>query len=288
MSIAEAFKQIAEERKVHEWLHPLLLEHLYQEREGRPTSPDMWLDASGVPTICPRAIVIVHRLQIPTVRQVDPRGRWFMDRGTALHSMFQEMWLGPLGWILGGWRCLRCAKVWGVDEGGWARVHLAVPMPDRCDSCDYYRFRFLEPYIHDRIYRVRGKTDGVLRLPACVPEIMDLKTTGNLDAVRRSPKPDHVAQLHWYMGPIKYRRGRLIYLDPGAKNLEEAIVEHKVPFEPELWHAEREKVRGIREALKEESRPVPRCPYDGKGPYGECSCVEMEDVWKRSRNRPLS
>jgi len=304
MGIADVLDDVRAQRQDSEFLLPLLLENLYSSREVPPPGPDTWFSISKAPVLCPRAMVMVNRLRVPMVDEVDALGRWRMDKGTAMHAVIQELWLGPLGWLLGGWRCPACGHVhgtdfeteppfWIADRATWVTPQTSVKMPDECSQCEFKNhpmepFHYVEPWVHDPHLKVRGRTDGLLKLPAYYPEFLDIKTTGNLDRVRTAPWPADVTQLQWYMGPSKCRRGRLLYVNPGAKTLEEGVVEHKVSFDPKLMHKEKEKFRGLREALADKTKPIPDCPYGGKSPYGECNCVEVAMLWASNGGRPIT
>jgi hypothetical protein len=281
----------------HQNLHPLLTEFLYDSSTKKIPGPDDWLPASGVPTWCPRWHVMAWRLgHRESVRELDAQSRWAMDRGTALHRTFQELWMGPMGWILGGWRCPHCGHLHtsGSEPNkpeplidGWkspVTPKNAVVMPERCETCDHKSskfdpFRFEEPWCRNEAERVRGPCDGILNLPAHAIEFFDLKTTSGLKWVRKEPRIKDVIQLHWYMDTYDIRRGRIVYINPGEKRFEDAVVEHVFSFDTNLMTREKRKIRGLREALKEESRPVPACPYGGKLPYGDCACVELAVTW---------
>jgi len=290
MSLREVFDEIAEARKAHEWLLPMLLEELASSRQVEPPKHDSWFSVSRVPVACPRALVMISRLGLPMTDNLTPKNRWAMDRGSAIHSVFQERWLGPMGWLKGGWVCSYCAHMHGgKDQDLWSvRLENAVFLPEKCEKCEkkwnrFEPFSFVEPYSgHQAPIKVRGRNDGFLCLPGCGIEVMDLKTTSRLDLVKLAPKPDHVEQVQWYLDAEKLHRGRIVYMDPGAKTIEASIVEHKIEFDPQLMHRQKERVIALRKALKDEARPVPRCPNGGKGPYGDCDCVEVALLWART------
>ena len=295
--IGDIFDHVRKERKAHEFLLPQLLEKLQSQRDVDLPGPNDWLSASKVPLWCPRHHVICHRLKARMYSADDAQGRWRMDRGTAMHIVVQEMWLGPRGWLKGGWKCCECARVHTSDMAPEVTISNSIRMPSSCIECGFEpnhfdRFGYEEPWVKDDIARVRGRIDGLLAMPVCAEEVLDIKVTSSFKwearqgvpgdrsyDLREAPHQHHVTQLHWYMGPEKIRRGRLLYIDPGAKRLDRAIVEHRVEFDPKLFHAEREKIRGLREALKDPSRPVPACPHGRRSPFGDCACVEVEDVW---------
>lgn len=295
MSLRDAINRIQEIRRDNEWLSDVLTEALHSERQVPPMKFDDWLPTSRVPTLCPRAQVMASRMNLELTDTWDPQARWRADCGSALHHVFQELWLGPLKLLLGGWQCPRCAHKHGVDENGDAWPSTSIFCPDKCSKCErpWKRqdpFRFIEPHARDNPLKVRGRIDGLLRLPGYYPEIVDLKTTRFVGSepkpwsVYRAPRQNDVKQLHWYLDSAQCSRGRIIYMDPSAKLIEDSMVEHKISFNPSMMHREKEKVRVLREALEDEGRPVPDCPYDRKFPYGDCACVEVESVWSGSRD----
>jgi hypothetical protein len=300
MGIADVMRDVKAQRKASEWLLPMLVEDLGDRREVDPPGPDTWFSISKVPTLCPRAIIMACRMGVPLVDEFDHNARWRMDKGTAMHSVIQELWLGPRGWLLGGWRCPGCAHVHGEDKettppfwiaGTWVTPQSSVAMPVICEKCKFKNhpmdpFQYIEPWVFDPHVRVRGRTDGLLKLPGHYGEFLDIKTTGDLTYVKSAARATDVMQLQWYMGPSKCRRGRLLYVNPGVKRLEEAIVEHKVEFDPASMGKEKEKIRGLREVLEDKNKAIPPCPYGGKSPFGECSCVEVAMLWASHGSRP--
>lgn len=290
MSLSRLFDEVRRARKAHEWLLPMLLDELSTSREVEAPKHDSWFSVSRVPLACPRAMVMISRLGLPMSDIRTPHSRWTADRGTAMHIVLRDLWLGPMGWLRGGWACPHCSYLHGGEnQDRWSiKLSNSVTLPKKCERCDkpWRReepFTFIEPFsVHPDPLLVRGRNDGFLMLPACGVEVWDLKSTTRLDLVREKPKPDHVEQLQWYLDYEKLRSGRIVYVDPGAKRLEDAMVEHRVSFDAELMHRQKEKVRGIREALRDPEKAVPRCPTRGEGPYGKCDCVEVEDVWARS------
>lgn len=301
MGIGDVLRDARETREASKHLVPILLEGLESTRSVAPPGPDTWFSISKAPTLCPRAMVMVNRLSIPMVDAPDAQMRWRMDKGTALHSVFQELWLGPQKLLLGGWRCPRCGHVhgaaqgvtppfWVADPGAWVTPQSSVLLPDECEKCKLKwhpmdPFHYVEPWVVDTSLKIRGRTDGLLRLPAHYAEFLDIKTTSSLRYVRSAPRPTDAAQLQWYMGLSDCRRGRLLYVNPGAEKVEEAMVEHRIDFDPKLMHEEKEKIRGLRKVLSDKTQPIPPCPYGGKLPFGECLCVEVAVLWASHGHR---
>lgn len=290
MTLRDLLEEASQVRKSNEYLLPLILGELATSRQVDPPKHDSWFSVSRVPLSCPRAMVMISRLGLPLSDDRTPKDRWPADRGTAMHMVFRELWLGPMGWLRGGWACPYCGYLHGGEnQDRWSiRLNNSVFLPQRCERCDkpWRReepFAFIEPYsVHAAPLLVRGRSDGFLALPACAIETLELKNTSRLDLVKDKPNDDHVEQLQWYLDSEKLRSGRIVYVDPGAKRLEDAMVEHRVNFNAELMHRQKEKVRGIREALKDPTKAVPRCPTRGKSTYGECDCVAVEVLWARA------
>lgn len=305
---AHAFDKI---REVQNSKNKTIIEHL---REGlgnsrivKPIGPDSWIPVSKISSMCERHIVICYRLGIEMIDDWDPQGRWRADRGTSLHRMFQEHWMPAFEWFLGGWKCSKCGHLHGADENGDVMPHTAVPCPKRCDRCGK-EWRRMDPFKYEEVHaqskslKVRGRIDGIIAHPAKAREVLDLKTTHFADnpkaywSVARKPRLYDIKQLHWYMKAAGVTRGRLVYLDPGSKMFDSGefderskqevpcIVEHVIPYDPGILHREKEKVRGLREALKEKTRPVPACPHDRKLFGKPCPCTEVEDEWRRHGN----
>lgn len=304
MGIGDVMRNLRELREERRDVIPLLVEHLHANEVKKVPGPKDYFGISRLGTWCPRSHVIAHRLDLPLVNEIDPKGFWRMDRGTGMHLVIQEMWLGPMGFLLGGWKCSRpgCAHLHGSMDQKVVTFDSAVAMPDACVACGekngkWTRFHFVEPVVQfDEGLWLRGQVDGLLQLPPHPMEVMDIKTSMNLDkgyfrdgkstpSLREAPKQDHIVQLHWYMEAGRFKQGRLLYVNPQAEELHDALVEHVIPFDPALMFREKEKIRALREALEDETRPVPACPYGGVGPYGECPCVEVEVLWARSGPR---
>lgn len=301
MGVGKLFEKIKGNKKQNEWLFPLLVERLNTSEDAGIQGPETWFSISSISTLCPRAVVMAYRMKIPMVKETSAQSQWTLDRGTAMHSIIQERWLGPMGFLLGGWLCPVCAHTHGEDkseppfetyDGPWVTPESSVTMPHECEKCGHkyhpiQPFSYIEPWVYNPHVMVRGRTDGILRLhPASRREFLDIKVTMSLKSVRERPWPNNVSQLNWYMEPSKCRRGRLLYVDPSAKLLENAIVEHVVNFNPETMYREKEMIRGLRETLKDSDKPIPKCPYNGRLPFGDCVCVEMAMFWSNHGSCP--
>lgn len=306
MGLLDIIEAVRDMRRERDTLGPMLMESLAKRDIKKAPKADTWFGPSRLPTLCPKAIVLAHRLDVDLLDEVTLKARWRIDRGTAFHMIMQELWLGPMGYLLGGWQCPRCAHIHGgvpgVDRDGDECITVtfasAVPMPEGCEKCQlkagkWKRFRFVEPEFKDHDLLILGMSDGLLHMAPNPLEVMDIKTTGTpldkssttregvfIPSLREAPRENDASQLQWYMDASGTRSGRLVYMSTTAETLD--IAEHKVAYNPAYIHAQKEMIRGLREALKEKSRPVPPCPFDGKGSYGECNCVEVAMFWARS------
>lgn len=287
MNIAEMYKTIKDGEDDNFFIHPHLVDGLSIVRPVKLVDKDTWLSASKVPGMCERSIIIAHRLKVEFVDSRGPEDRWLADRGTYLHSMFQDKWLGPLKMLMGGWQCPHCSHVHTSNGSSEVTFDNSVICPDKCEKCGkkndvrWNPFKFMEPWCRNEDVMVRGPCDGLLVVPFGGLEILDLKTVKNMAGVKRAPRENHVKQLHWYMDPSGIRRGRIVYMDPGAKKFSEAFVEHLVEFDNGLVQSEKERVLALREALKEENqdKPPPACKWGGQLPYGPCECTQLESLW---------
>lgn len=280
MSIGRTINRVRDARKQNTSFHEALMGSLHSVREKELT-PDFWIGPSRLPELCPRAYTIAWRLGVPFVDQFDPDSRWRMDLGTGIHTIFQELWTGPQGWLLGKWTCRGCRH-----EHGEATIKGAVRCPKECAGCGLvpgYRteFEYGEIFLSDPELRVRGYTDGLGQLPAQPAELWDVKSTGDLRYVRQAPRKNDATQLQMYLDMAKMKRGRLIYIDRTAKKIEDAIAEHVVLYDGAVVQEMKERIRVLREALEapKEEPGLPACPNGGSGTYGPCQCKELDLAW---------
>ena len=294
------------ERPDNLWLQPRIMEALTSVREVT-VKPDMWLSPSVLAGWCPRAWVMAYRLGIPLLDEIGPSNRWWMDGGTAHHTLFQEWWMGPAKIIKGGWECPCCGRIEGIDPDDDFPVYThgeevidkvtprsAVFCPDVCQKCGYkptWRapFRYVEPILYDAEMRVVGWSDGIIDWGAYDDELWDLKTKAGPDGmgwIREAPDEGNVKQLNWYLDLAKMKYGRLVYIERGAKHLVDAFQEHPVEHDPLLMAKEKEKVIAFREACNNPESSLPACPDGGRTRFGPCQCRELESAWKDHRARP--
>jgi len=288
------------------WLQPRIMEAIVQTREVH-VDADMWLSPSILAGWCPRAWVIAQRVGVPLLDEIGPDNRWWMDGGTAHHTLFQEMWMGPARIIKGGWECPSCLHVEGYDPDDKTEIlshgesytdkvtpRSSVLCPKVCPACGHKptwrsAFRYIEPLVYDLELKVAGLSDGVIDWGPYGGELWDLKTKSSTDGmgwIKEAPDEGNVKQLNWYLGLAGMKYGRLVYVDRTSKHLADAFVEHQIVFDPEMMLKEKEKVSVFREAAKNPESSIPACPDGGRTRFGACQCRELEDSWKSFRTRP--
>lgn len=302
MGISDVLKEVQEVKEQGDyWLAPLLMEALCK-REVRKVTQGMWLGPSTITGggFCPRAWTIAYRLNLTLVDDLVPDNRWWMDFGTAGHTMMQDKWLGPAKLIKGGWKCEHCLYTVGIDPDDKTEVFShSAPIIDKvtlasavhypegpCPECGMeptWRegWTFVEPTAYDIETRIAGWSDGIITMPGAPEEVVDFKFPLSVSWKRRKPDVNHVAQVSLYGDMLGVERGRIFYVEKGKKHLADAIVEHSFDIDPVVVEKQKGKVRVFREALEaKKSEPsLPACPDGGEGTYGPCSCSELESVW---------
>lgn len=302
MGLTSILREVKEAKEEGRFLAPYLMRALCSRRVQR-VSPDMWLGPSTITggSFCPRAWTIAYRLGVPLVDDLGPNNRWWMDFGTAGHTMIQDSWLGPAKLIKGGWKCERCLYTVGIDPEDKTEVFShgdpvidkvtvksAVHRPDgECPQCGLkptwrQGWTFIEPTAYDTDYLIAGWNDGIITMPNAADEVVDFKFVLSVSWKRKAPADEHVKQVSLYGDMLGIKRGRIFYVERGKKHLADAIVEHGFDIDPKVVQQEKEKVRVFREATKApKTEPsIPACPDGGEGTYGPCTCVELEAVWK--------
>jgi hypothetical protein len=86
-------------RQVQEWIDGQM-----------PSKRDDGWFVSGLYHLCPRALALQVLLaeSLKPVRQFDAGMQHRLDVGTSVHWWWQNCYLGPMGKLLGVWRCLGC------------------------------------------------------------------------------------------------------------------------------------------------------------------------------------
>lgn len=260
-------------------------------------TPDIWLGPSTVSGMCPRAFVMSAVMELPLIKVESLQSRWTMDRGTVLHQLIQDMWLGRARMILGGWKCDDCGHIHGIDiedstpvgsghEGedtvvDKVTLRSAIPMPYKCEKCGMeprwrHGFSYVEPMVYDLPLRISGYVDGIIRIPDQNRlELIDIKGTSKKALARlrqRGPYLEHVIQVGWYLSMMGLSRGRVIYVARDEEDVSKAFLEKPVALDEKLMAQEKEKIRVLREEVKKKEPSIPTCPHGGQRPWGPCEC----------------
>jgi len=258
---------------------------------------DTWFSPSMISDGCSRAYALAGRMNVPLIKA----RKFIPDLGTACHTMLQNEVLGPMGVLYGGWKCSDCGSEYGIDatdvaeiwtHGSRAQrkvtVKSAMAMPKQCDECGMKRgwrhgFEFIEVSVYDLALRFAGWSDGILRRSdgSGEPEIIDIKSTSAKGLKWHRDKgvePSHATQTMWYMDLTGLKKGRVLYVDRGAKDVLDGMLECPVYYDSKVIKAQREKIIAIREAI-EGKREIPACEYGGRRPWGPCECAGFDRSW---------
>lgn len=297
MGLGDLIRDVQVAKAKGTYLQPYLLESLSRV-EDKTVFPEMWMSPSVISKFCPRAWAIAYRCGIPFSDTFGADNRWWMDLGTAMHMVLQEMWLGPAGLIKGGWKCPSCGTVQGYDPDDLTPIrthgedHMqkvtprsAIAMPDRCSQCGFRpnwrtTFSYIEPLLYNPGDKICGWCDGIIAWPSKVQpdELVDFKIPLSLKWVKNAPTDDHVRQLSLYMDMAHIPRGRILYISRSEKHLTDAIIEHPFTLDAEVVTQEKEKVRAFRKAAKDPESSLPACPYGGSRQFGPCDCTRLESA----------
>ena len=298
MGLGDLIREVKQVRDRGAFLLPVLVEQLYERNEIH-LREDMWFSPSQLSHMCPRAYAMAWKMDLPLVNEFMPDNKWWMDFGTAMHMLMQDIWGGDGGWLEGGWQCTECGHKHGIDpddnveavshgtkEPDKVTIKSAIRKPERCEKCGMkpgWRrdLTYVEPMLYDLDLKVCGWCDGIMILPGQPAELIDFKTTASPYWIKKKPNIQHVKQLSWYLDMAGMTRGRIIYIDRTAKLLEDAIIEHSFFLDRKMMAEQKEMVRGVRKVFQApKSEPsIPACPDGGRGPFGPCDCSELEHLW---------
>lgn len=238
-----------------------------------PSDRDPGLHCSEMHGFCPRKKLFGLLDPLDGVGDVDALTMARFNFGTALHSLYQNRYLGPSGLLLGRWRCKRCGReVGGAEREQWSPMPKG-PCPDcfktkacdcvwpeksvvekHCQLCpqgDYWRYVEL-PVVEKEDGEVLyiGHTDGVL---ATNPHsLLELKSAGPKSyQFLKKPYDSHVLQANLYMRPLRLTQARIVYIDKGNEDpnlvkefvirYDEALVERTLALIRQYRAAEKSK-----------------------------------------------
>lgn len=222
--------------------------HRFIEERPEEDRTDGWHISSLYHT-CPREIAMQAVLGPPERRRVfEPRLKARFDVGTALHSWWQNKYLGPAGVLLGQWRCSGCRE---VREG---------TMPSKAHDCAVHaKWKFVETRVEYReagwSRPIVGRFDGEVE---CDPPEGETDRVGVLEIKTASFMPikevsaDYVWQCQCYMHIRRRRWTRFLFVDPACLFRNDADSKHDLPcqeivvkYDPRYWELAVARVREV-------------------------------------------
>jgi hypothetical protein len=146
------------------WLRTQLTE---PEEDVQPMKPGDWLRASKVGWLCMREEAICARQGVVRKGGFDGDTRWTMDLGTGIHWVLQNLTLGPVGEIVGEWKCTHCTHVIGSYPDKLVRMpKQGTPCPN-CGEDDGnlggggIQWEYVEMTVADDELLLSGHLDGL-------------------------------------------------------------------------------------------------------------------------------
>lgn len=214
-----------------------LFEYLKEKRCTRsipPMKPGDFFRASSLGYECFREVALASKYEIIRQRHIRQGLQITFDIGDIFHSLYRECYFGPMGEWAGAWECRRCG--WDTDKAGLsvppscingvAKQGKVARMPLECHGCkapfissdgspsepSYVRFK--EWLVFDNTILLDGHPDGWSIVPSHARRLTDLKSqTSNSFSARRSPDPEHVAQVTGYQHLCGDRSGAIWYVN---------------------------------------------------------------------------
>lgn len=230
------------------------------DKRVQEAKPYKYFRASRFYDECPRFIYFCSKLEKP-IEYLEPfsfNTFMAMENGTAVHSIFQGMILGPMGVLKGNWKCSECDKM---------AINSFYPEPCCCGCPE---FEYVEYEVYDEATKVKGHIDGLVCLNRLeefaktgmvsedTPENLvhlEIKTTGGFsfkDVVKGKELPKYYSwQANIYQkacfdaGLIKEKKTMFLYQDRDSLSLHSFIY----PHDEEIVYEVQEKSRLICNAI---------------------------------------
>lgn len=235
----------------------IIEERFHQSKVKPPLDPKHGdLRASGIPNLCAREEVLCTRHNVNRNDIVDPGLNLTFLHGTSLHWGVQNVLLGPLGVLLGTWRCDDCAVKVGVPTKGPIE-EWAAPRPWQCAVCHGTSFTYVEHHFYSPQLRLSGHPDGFLKLPGHNGlGILELKSIGQKGGreVQDAPQIGHMIQAHVYMMFSGLQWAKIVYWQKSEFGMK-ALIEHPVERDEETIERIRDLVGSVWTGM--EGGPLP-------------------------------
>lgn len=189
---------------------------------------------------------------------IEPQLRRIFDNGTALHSWYQNRYLGPMRVLYGSWKCKLCGK---TTEG------FMPAMP--CDKCGGNGWRYVETGVKHEELGIIGHYDGELRIND-KRYLLEMKTTSAFDRLSKKPSDAHIYQTQIYMWLSGIPFGLILYIDKFRSRLKE----HVFPFDPTIEDDVRKNIGLVEKAWKKRILPAKECFTETAGKKRYCPFIE--------------
>jgi hypothetical protein len=230
-----------------------LSERLGGTRIKPPMQPNDPIRASGIGWMCMREEVLRAKLLIPKETVNNANDDWTMGLGTALHYVLQNEILGPVGELIGDWRCLGCGQL--MED---------TTMPSERHSCQKWEsdgsgwFYVEKTFVMDPGgLNIRGHIDGIH--PS--GDVWEFKSA-NPYAMKNIRQgviyPAYVDQVHVYMAAVKAVQTRFMFIDKGGAGMK-SIFPVVVKYDPSIWDDIEKRVVQLREGLSGGKLPQRIC-----------------------------
>lgn len=169
----------------------------------QPMNVDDRVRASGIEDFCPRFEALRSRDSIVLRERVTGRLNRIFDHGRIFERALRDQVFGPLGVLIGCWRCKACSK-----EHGKSLPRLAVKQPKAC-QCGCAAFDYVEPSGMIDGTNVGGSGDGIFvwKGEECLLEIKTCKSEFFKEVEqKRWPFPRHFSQTQVYLEAFGLRK----------------------------------------------------------------------------------
>lgn len=296
-----------------------LKENYPEKNEETYHKPGDTFRGHQVGKVCPRQEVLKNLHEVEEVDEIELRVKMIFAFGTGIHEALQQDLLD--GTIIGGWRCKGCGKEYGGPDELMARPKECDGVVlDReggqlrpCPNHNYhedveddwhlpgFEYREIEVSLDDPEFE--GHPDGILwrgdgEPPEVVSpdnpyiEVLEIKSAnefvvkygyGGGTPLNESPAEAHRIQCQVYQYALGIERGRILYVDKSAHDLEEMIFEYTVDLSESLVEDHLDRLRRIDRGIEEEDPSIaprvcgtPGCKKAERCPVSE-PCWSIEE-----------
>lgn len=226
-------------------------------------TPDSWIRASSLATLCDRAEVLAGIHKVERVEHLEYYQQLTFDMGKGVHWTLQNNVLPQLDVLVGEWRCRVCGRVYGGPDQ-------LIHRPKRCtygncvappeQQADESSFEYVEQFYQDHEYRVQGHPDGFLEMPEVEGlGVLEAKSASDFAFKKIKDVPDfgHVIQVQTYLWLTGLKWGIILYWNKGA--WKDPVVQHFIERDDDAIESIKQLVLRIRAGLKTGELPARTC-----------------------------